>query len=133
MSISRFFTALAGSDGPELTDLEIFLLVVLLALAMGLRNATVRKLAIPDMTTTLVTLTLADMASDSFLAGRRNPRLSRRIGSVLSLLGGAFLGGYLVFGYGLAVPLAVAAALATALAVGYPASCVWRARRRARR
>ncbi|MBA8823059.1 uncharacterized membrane protein YoaK (UPF0700 family) [Saccharopolyspora lacisalsi] len=133
LAASASTAGVAAADGSGLTETEILVLIMLLAMAMGLRNATVRKLAIPDMTTTLITLTLADVAADSFLAGRRNPRLNRRIGAVLSIFGGALLGGYLVFRYGLAVPLAVAAALATALAVGYPASCVWRARGRTRR
>lgn len=104
-------------------------LITLIAAAMGFRNATVRKLGILDMTTTLVTLTLADLASDSFLAGRRNPRLRRRLGVVASIFGGALIGGYLVVAYGLVVPLTLSAALACALAVGYPAVHEWRARR----
>ncbi|NYH80891.1 uncharacterized membrane protein YoaK (UPF0700 family) [Actinopolyspora biskrensis] len=125
--------AVTGADGPEPTDLEILVLVVLMALAMGLRNATVRKLAVPDLTTTLITLTLADIAADCFLAGRRNSRLNRRFGAVVSIFGGALLGGYLVLRYGLLPPLVVAAALATALAVGYPLLWLWFARRRGRR
>ncbi|GAA4884890.1 YoaK family protein [Saccharopolyspora cebuensis] len=105
-------------------------LIVLIAVAMGFRNATVRKMAIPDMTTTLVTLTLADLASDSFLAGRRNPRLRRRIGVVAAIFGGALIGGFLVAAHGLVVPLVVCAALACALAVGYPAAHWWWARPR---
>lgn len=126
-------TAAVVADGPGPTDAELLVLIALLALAMGLRNATVRKLAIPDLTTTLITLTLADMAADCFLAGRRNPRLNRRFGAVVSIFGGALLGGYLVFTRGLLTPLVVAAALATALAVGYPLQWLWHARRRRRR
>lgn len=45
--------------------------IALLALAMGLHNASVRKLAVPDMTTTVLTLTLTGLAADSSLAGAR--------------------------------------------------------------
>lgn len=120
---------LAGASGSGLTDPEVLVLIVLLALAMGFRNATVRKLAVPDLTTTLITLTLADLAADSFLAGRRNTRLRRRTGAVLSIFGGALLGGFLVLTCGLLTPLVVAAALAVVLALGYPLLPVWRARR----
>src|SRR5215211_4421412 len=45
------------------------LVVALAALAMGIRNATVRRLGIPDMTTTVLTLTITGVAADSRLAG----------------------------------------------------------------
>ena len=104
----------------------MFALIVLLAGAMGFRNATARKLAVPDMTTTLITLTLADLAADSSLAGGRNPRMLRRAGAVIAMFGGASLGGFLVTQYGLRVPLLLAAGLATSLAVGYLAYHSWR-------
>ena len=43
-------------------------LIALTAVAMGARNAAVRKLAIPDLTTTVLTLTLTGIAADSSLA-----------------------------------------------------------------
>lgn len=62
---------------------------------MGLQNATVRRIAVPDMTTTVLTLTLTGIASDSRLAGGTNPRLGRRVTSVALMLGGAALGALL--------------------------------------
>lgn len=47
-------------------------LIVLLALAMGGQNAVVRRLAVPDLTTTVLTMTITGMASDG--------RLMRRLG-----------------------------------------------------
>src|SRR6267378_2444434 len=44
-------------------------LITLLALAMGLQNATARRLGVPDLTTTVLTLTLTGLAADSTLAG----------------------------------------------------------------
>jgi uncharacterized membrane protein YoaK (UPF0700 family) len=66
-------------------------LIALTALAMGTRNAAVRKLAIPDLTTTVLTLTLTGIAADSSLAHGNNVRLARRIGSVLAMFAGAAL------------------------------------------
>src|SRR6201988_2895251 len=66
-----------------------FALIALTALAMGTRNAAVRKLAIPDLTTTVLTLTITGIAADSSLAKGNNPRLLRRISSVLAILFGA--------------------------------------------
>jgi uncharacterized membrane protein YoaK (UPF0700 family) len=71
---------------------RLYAVIVLTAAAMGLRNATVRRLAIPDLTTTVVTLTLTGLAADSSLAGGANPRIGRRVASVLLLLAGAAIG-----------------------------------------
>jgi uncharacterized membrane protein YoaK (UPF0700 family) len=71
---------------------------------MGLRNATVRRLAVPDLTTTVLTLTVTGLAADSSLAGGNNPRLGRRVASVMSMLGGAALGALLLT-RNLALPL----------------------------
>src|SRR5246500_5727833 len=56
-----------------------FVLIALTALAMGTRNAAVRKLAIPDLTTTVLTLTITGIGADSSFANGTNPRLLRRI------------------------------------------------------
>ena len=58
---------------------RLYALIVFTAVAMGLRNATVRRLAVPDLTTTVLTLTLTGLAADSFFAGSNNPRSLRRI------------------------------------------------------
>lgn len=41
----------------------------LLALGMGIRNATVRRISMPDLTTTVLTMTLTGLAADSYLGG----------------------------------------------------------------
>jgi uncharacterized membrane protein YoaK (UPF0700 family) len=73
-----------------------FALIALTALAMGTRNAAVRKLAIPDLTTTVLTLTLSGLAADSSLANGNNPRLARRVGSVAAMFAGAALGAVVI-------------------------------------
>lgn len=100
--------------------------IALLALAMGLHNASVRKLAVADMTTTVLTLTLTGLAADSTLAGGRNPRLPRRLLGVGFMLLGA-LTGALLLRYGLkwAITAATtvaggACAVSAAAAAGVP-------------
>ena len=44
--------------------------IALLAFAMGVRNATVRGLGVPDLTTTVLTMTLTGLAADSQLFRR---------------------------------------------------------------
>jgi uncharacterized membrane protein YoaK (UPF0700 family) len=103
----------------------LYALIVLTAVAMGLRNATVRRLAVPDLTTTVLTLTLTGLAADSTLAGGRNPRLGRRLTAVLAIGAGSAVGAGLVSWGGLALPLAVTGAcivLVTGAYATHPAS-----------
>lgn len=74
---------------------------------MGVRNATVRKIGVPDLTTTVLTLTITGLAADSALAGGTNPRWQRRLVSVLLMFLGAGVGALLVQ-RSLTVPLALA-------------------------
>jgi uncharacterized membrane protein YoaK (UPF0700 family) len=90
--------------------------IVLTALAMGVRNAAVRKIALPDLTTTVLTLTLTGLAADSALAGGANPRASRRAASVLSMFLGAAAGALLVR-HSLVLPLVVSAAVSCGCAI----------------
>ncbi|MDH6578205.1 YoaK family protein [Kitasatospora sp. MAP5-34] len=94
-------------------------LIALLAVAMGLRNGTVRKLGVPDMTTTVLTLTLTGIAADSSLAGGTNPRLSRRLYAVLAMLAGAAPGAALVIHGHLAWALLASTGLVAAITIGY--------------
>jgi uncharacterized membrane protein YoaK (UPF0700 family) len=87
-----------------------FALIALTALAMGTRNAAVRKLAIPDLTTTVLTLTITGIGADSSLANGSNPRLGRRVGSVGAMFLGAALGA-LIIRYSISAALALATAV----------------------
>ncbi len=87
-----------------------FALIALTALAMGTRNAAVRKLAIPDLTTTVLTLTITGIGADSSLANGTNPRLARRGGSIAAMfLGAAF--GAIVIRYSISAALGLATAI----------------------
>lgn len=91
-------TGLAASAGVK-TEISPSLtngLIVLMALAMGVRNAVVRKLAVPDLTTTVLTLTVTGIASDSSLAGGANPRWKTRVTAVISMFAGAASGAILL-------------------------------------
>jgi uncharacterized membrane protein YoaK (UPF0700 family) len=89
---------------------QAFILIALTALAMGTRNAAVRKLAIPDLTTTVLTLTLTGIAADSSLAKGNNPRLLRRVSSVLAIFFGAGFGAVIIH-FSVSIALAVAAVI----------------------
>jgi uncharacterized membrane protein YoaK (UPF0700 family) len=104
--------ALGYERGAEPLVSRTYALIALTAVAMGVRNATVRKLAVPDLTTTVLTLTLTGLGADSALAGGGNPRWGRRLLSVLAMLFGATVGGLLVQSAQIAWPLALSGVLA---------------------
>ena len=86
---------------------QSYSIIVLTALAMGIRNATVRKMGIPDFTTTVLTLTITGLAADSTFAGGTSPRWHRRLLAVLLMFFGA-AAGTLLLRHSLLLPLAAA-------------------------
>jgi uncharacterized membrane protein YoaK (UPF0700 family) len=69
-----------------------YVTIVVLAVALGLQNSTVRHFAVPDMTTTVLSLTLTGLAADNALLGGSGSRPHRRLGSVAAMLAGATIG-----------------------------------------
>ena len=94
-----------------------YAMTALLALAMGGQNATVRKLAVPDMTTTVLTLTLTGLVGDAPDVGRPESHTARRLGAVISMIGGATAGAVIVLNCSTGWALGAATALLAALAL----------------
>jgi uncharacterized membrane protein YoaK (UPF0700 family) len=90
--------------------------IAILAFAMGIRNSVIRRLAVRDMTTTVLTMTLTGLAADSGLAGGSNPAAGRRIAAVVAMLIGATAGAWLFLHRGAGLPLAISAGVAAATA-----------------
>ena len=88
-----------------------YVVIALLAVAMGIQNATARRLAVPELTTTVLTMTLTGIAADSTLAGGEGSRLGRRLLAVGAMLTGAAFGALLVLDVSTAVALGTAAAV----------------------
>lgn len=88
MTVSWYFEPRGGQYVPT----AIYGIIALTALGMGMRNGTVKRLAVPDLTTTVLTLTVAALAFDFSLTPGNNPRWRRRAGSVLMMFSGAFVG-----------------------------------------
>jgi uncharacterized membrane protein YoaK (UPF0700 family) len=78
---------------------------------MGLQNATARRLVVPDLTTTVLTLTLTGFAADSTLAGGTGPRPGRRMVATGAMFVGAAVGALLLLRLGTAAVLALALVL----------------------
>jgi len=100
-------TARGNGASLEGSYARLYTAIVLTGVAMGVRNAVVRKLAIPDLTTTVLTLTITGIAADSSLAGGEAPRWGRRVASVALVFSGGAVGA-LLLGRSVALALAVA-------------------------
>src|SRR5262249_33721336 len=83
-----------------------YVLIAALAIAMGLPNAAAPRLAVPDLTPTVLTLTLTGFAAESVLAGGSNPRLGRRMIATVAMFGGAAVGAVLLLRVGISAVLA---------------------------
>ena len=80
---------------------------------MGGQNAIARKLAVPDLTTTALTLTVTGLVADATSWSVRG----RRVVPIVAMLGGAFAGGVLLRGVSIAAPLWMAVAILLCCAV----------------
>jgi uncharacterized membrane protein YoaK (UPF0700 family) len=113
--IAASFAACAGTKN-EISPILTYGLIVLMALAMGVRMAVVRKLAVPDLNTTVLTLTVTGIASDSSLAGGANPRWRSRITAIIAIFAGAAAGAMLLR-YGVFAPLGASSLLLSVVLV----------------
>lgn len=129
LAAETFLLAIAGAVAAATTirpgDASAYALIVLMASAMGLRNAVVRHIAVPDLTTTVLTMTLTGLAAESRLAGGSGQGSIRRLSAVLAMLAGA-IAGALLLKISVFVPLALAAVLALATWLVYVRAAIHR-------
>jgi uncharacterized membrane protein YoaK (UPF0700 family) len=108
VAVSVVLASLSGS--PVGTGYR-YALIAALAIAMGVQNAAARQIAVADMTTTVLTLTITGLAADSAVAGGKGSRSGRRLVAVAAMLVGALVGAVCVLHvhivYGLVVALFV--------------------------
>lgn len=88
LAIALWLTAMGGSlpFGAQLT------VTGGLGFAMGMQAATARHIAVKDVTTVVVTSTLAGLAADSWLGGNTGQQWKRRLGAVVLIGSGAAFG-----------------------------------------
>lgn len=87
---------LAAATAPSAAALDG--VATALAAAMGAQAVAARRIGVPDVTTVVVTSTLAVLASDLHVAGRAGDRAAtqRRAGAVAAMLLGSFVGALLL-------------------------------------
>lgn len=100
VQLALFVAALVISltGGTPLPIARQLLILALGSIALGIQNAVVRQLAVPDMTTTVLTMTLTGIGSD--LRKRDLATAARRLFAVLAMLIGAGIGAILVLNLG---------------------------------
>jgi uncharacterized membrane protein YoaK (UPF0700 family) len=86
----------------------VYGLIVPLALSMGIQNAAARKLAVPDLTTTVLTLTIVGLGADNHFVGGIGSKAGRRLLSVTAMFIGALVGSLLILHGTSAYDLAIA-------------------------
>ncbi|WP_427918816.1 DUF1275 family protein [Streptomyces sp. cg40] len=107
----------AASDMPNAGTAR-YALIALLGLAMGVQNAAARALAVPDLTTTVLTLTITGVAADSRAAGGAGGKTGRRSLSAAAMFTGGLVGAIVVLhGGNPALPLLFATLLLAAATV----------------
>lgn len=105
-----------GFTGIQPADPQGSVITTVLAAFMGLQAGAARNVAVPDVSTVVVTSTLVGLAFDSILAGGSNSAWARRLVAVLSILAGAAAGaGLLVVWPGLPLILALTGILAVTI------------------
>lgn len=99
-----------------------YALIAALGISMGIQNAAARKIAVPDLTTTVLTLTITGITADSTLAGGPGSKAGRRLLAVATMLAGALIGATLVLHTQNFYPLVIAlVAIIGGAAVSYKA------------
>lgn len=112
-----FFVALGiviAANGTPGQALQVIILA-LAAVALGLQNAAVRALAVPDLTTTVLTMTLTGIGAD--LRRRDGATALRRLLAVAAMLLGAAIGALLVLRVSLIAGIAAEVLVLTAATV----------------
>ncbi len=106
---------LALSAGEPLQEDTRYLLTAILAMAMGAQNASAQSVAVPELTTTVLTKTLTGLGADPGQVSGPDSKLGRRIVAIAAMLLGALAGGLLALEVSVAAGLAVAAAIVLAV------------------
>jgi uncharacterized membrane protein YoaK (UPF0700 family) len=113
VAAAAIVAAVAGVHG----DASRYPLIVLLAVAMGIQTATARRLGVRDLPTTVLTQTLAGLASELRIATvRSDPLVRRRLVAVAAMFLGALVGALLVLNVAPWTALAAAAVLVAGVA-----------------
>jgi uncharacterized membrane protein YoaK (UPF0700 family) len=108
---------IAAASGDPVTGAYQYALIVVLGVSMGIQNATARRLAVPDLTTTVLTLTITGVAADSAIVGGAGSAAGRRLLAVTAMFVGALLGAALALHVHIVAPLVIALVVTAVVAL----------------
>jgi uncharacterized membrane protein YoaK (UPF0700 family) len=103
---------------PMINPLLPYAVIASTAAAMGIQNAVARKLGVPDLTTTVLTLTITGLAADSRLAGGDSPRWQRRVAAIVAMAAGAAAGARMVM-HSISLPLVICSVITAGCAIAH--------------
>ncbi len=92
-------------------------LIIALGVSMGMQNSVARKLAVPDLTTTVLTLTITGVGEDARFIGGSGSRAGRRLTAVFAMFFGALLGTLLILYSSFVFPILIAFSLVSVVAL----------------
>jgi len=92
-------------------------LIICLAICMGIQYSVVRKLAVPDLATTVLTLTMTGIGADSRIAGGAGSKAGRRLLSIFSMFLGALIGALMILYASSSYPLLIALIITAVVAI----------------
>jgi uncharacterized membrane protein YoaK (UPF0700 family) len=92
--------------------------IIPLAISMGIQNAAARKLAVPDLTTTVLTLTIVGLGADSHFVGGSGSKAGRRVTSIVAMFFGALIGTAMILYVASIYDLIIALIVVIIVAVG---------------
>ena len=107
----------ARGVGSDATFGERWPIIALLAFAMGIRIAWFHRLHVPDITGSVVTVTLTGLITDSPIGGAKPVRPLRRAAAVVSIFTGAAIGAAVLLSFSIAWAIVVAALSAPVVAL----------------
>ena len=99
-----FAAAVVALTHPGPSGRARYLVIGILAVAMGIQNILIRRWGIPDLATNVMTKTMAFLVADSTLGGGDNPRAMRRGVSIVIFAVGATTGAFMTR-YGVVWPI----------------------------
>jgi uncharacterized membrane protein YoaK (UPF0700 family) len=107
---------LAAASPAVVTSGYRYGLIVKLGAAMGVQNAAARKLAVPDLATTVLTMTITGMSADGPRAGKLGSKAGRRGLTVMAMFAGAVVGAAFIVHVQNVFPVALALVLIAGIA-----------------
>lgn len=104
--------AVVGDDSAPVVEI---VMAAVTAAVMGSQAVVARAVGVADMTTVVVTSTLASLAGETWTKGGRGVLLNRRLGAIVMIFAGA-LAGALLLKVHIAVPFGLAAGITAVVA-----------------